>query len=362
MIMSIHRVAPDGSLSLAAANVPYANLQWSRSFSAPGSFSGLLACPMPVEWPGRYVVTLDGRREVGVIEKAEAEEGSDAGPPTISGRFAESWYARFRFGPGGAVARGANWRQAVTSALKGWHLGDVPPLVMGGGTEEPTGASYALTCDVGQAAADAIYSACSANGAYPLITYDRDADPDRMEALIVDGLDRTRNQAVRPIALFSLAMGDVSRIGYSGDYSCACSTVLAHAAAHAEGSPDVAARVAVDGFDPTSQWLQIAVEDVGSLIDSATDPTVESVAEAGRLRSFDHMPALEIDCSVPPDGYAALWDLGDAVEVEMPSMGLSAALRVEAVRETIKAGGSSLEITVGTKRLSKMARAMMGRR
>lgn len=362
MIMSIHRVAPDGSLSLAAANVPYANLQWSRSFSAPGSFSALLACPLPIEWPGRYVVTLDGRREVGVVEKAEAEEGSDAGPPTISGRFAESWYARYRFGPGGDTVRGANWRQAATSALSRWHLGDVPPLVMGGGTESATGASYALAGEVGKAAADAIYYTCSANGAYPLVTYDRDADAGRMEVRVVDGLDRTRGQAARPIALFSLAMGDVSRIEYSGDYSCACSTVLAHAAAGAEGSPDVVASVDVDGFDPATQWMQVAVEDVGSLVDSEAGPEAASVAEAGRLRSLDHMPAIAIDCTVPPGGYSVLWDLGDVVEVEMPSMGLSAALRVEAVRETHKAGGSTLEVTVGTKRLSKMARAMMGRR
>lgn len=362
MIMSIHHVAPDGSLGLVAANVPYANLQWRRSFSAPGSFSALLACPMPVEWPGRYVVTLDGRMEVGVVEKVDAEEGSEAGPPTISGRFAESWFARYRFGPGGEIERGANWRQAVTSAMRRWHLADLPPLVMGGGTEAPTGASYAIAGDVGKAAADAIYAACSANGAFPLVSYDRDADPDRMEARLVEGLDRTRGQSERPIALFSLAMGDVSRIVYSGDYSCACSTVLAHAAPVEDGRPDVIASVAVDGFDQKTQWMQVAVEDVWSLIGVGVEPTAGSVAEAGRLRSLDHMPALAIDCTVPPSGYGSLWDLGDVVEVEMPSMGLSAALRVEAVLETIKAGGSRLEVTVGTKRLSKMARAMMGRR
>ncbi|WP_270207999.1 Gp37-like protein [Eggerthella lenta] len=359
MIMSMHHVAPDGSLSLVAANVPYANLQWSRSFSAPGSFCALLACPLPVEWPGRYVVTLDGRAEVGVLEKVEASEGSDASSPAISGRFAESWLSRYRFGPGGEAASGANWRQAATSAIGKWRLSDLPRISMGSGTEKPSGSSYKIVGEAGRAASEAVYAACSANGAYPLVTYDRDAAPDRMEARLVDGLDRTRAQSDRPIALLSLAMGDVTKIKYSGDYSTACSSVVAYASPVDEGAAPVVQAVPVDGFDPATQWDQVAVEDVGSLIDSDADPTAAAVYEAGRLRALDHMPALSIDCSVP---FRGEWDLGDVVEVEIESMRLSAALRVEAVREVYKPEGSTVEVTVGTKSISKIARAMIGRR
>lgn len=361
MILSFHHVSPDGAISLVAANVPYSNLQWERSFSAPGSFSALLACPLPVEWPGRYIVALDGREEVGIIEKVEITEGAGASMPTVSGRFAESLFARYRFGPEGESATGTNWRQAVTDAIGRWRLSDAPALAMDAGTEKRTGSSHAIVGEPGKDAAAAIYAACSSHGAYPLLTYKRDDDPDRMKARIVDGLDRTRSQSERPLALLSLTMGDVQKIEYSGDYSPACSVVKAYAARDGEGSGAVMANVPVPGFDRNAQWAQVAVEDVVSLAESGSDPTSEAVAEAGRLRALDHMPALSVDCAAPA-GCGELFDLGDTVEVEIASIGLSASMRVEAVRETFKADGRSVEATLGTKRLSRLARAMIGRR
>jgi len=365
MILSIHSVSPGGEIALVAANVPYSNVQWNRAFSTCGTFQVELACDLPVEWPGRYIVTRDDRREVGVLEKVDSSEEAGGSPPVISGRFAESLFDRWKAGTGGASCRGATWRQAATEAMLAWHMGDLPPLKVGDGCQRASGSSYAIACDEGKSGMEAIYAATAANGAYPLVTYDRDADPGRLVLEIVEGLDRTRAQSERPFWLFSLAMGTANSISYSGDYSCACSEVLAHAERDGTGDDpgeSATATVAVPGFEAASQWEQRAFEDVGSLIDDEDPITQEAVSQAGLLRSYDRMASLSIECADLAGGYADGWDLGDTVDVEMPSMGLSASQRVEECREVLKKEGGTVEAVLGNKRISRVRRALMGRR
>lgn len=280
-VLSIHRVSASGAVSLVAANVPYNNLQWTRRLSSCGEFSALLACAMPVEWPGRYLVTLSGHDEVGVVEKASGDTGE---PATLAGRFAECLFDRYRFDAGGATARGANWRQAVTAALSAWHMPDLPGLVMGEGTEAQSGSSYELSGGAGDSAMETVYACAAANGSRPVVGYDRDADPDALSVRLVDGLDRTRAQRERPFWVFSLAMGTSDGVSYSGDWSCACSEVLAHA--DGSSGSGVSRTVAVPGFDADSMWRARAYEDVSSLIGSGTAPTAALVDQGGALRAY----------------------------------------------------------------------------
>ena len=359
-VLSIHRVSEGGAISLAAANVPYNNLQWTRRLSTCGEFFALLACPLPVEWPGRYLVTLSGRDEVGLVEKCEGETGT---LPTLRGRFAECLWDRLRFGRAGATARGASWRQAVTAALSAWHMGDVPPLAMGEGTEAATGSSYALSGGAGDSAMETIYGCTVANGSRPVVGYDRDADPTHLSVRLVDGLDRTRAQRERPFWVFSLALGTATAVTYSGDYSCACSEVVAYAEqGQDEDLVAVERTVAVPGFDPATQWAARAYEDVGSLIGQDVAPTAALVDQGGALRAYDHMPEVAIDNTVTGEGYRETWDLGDLCDADVPELGLAASERVEEVREVIKPEGVTVEATLGTKQLSRIARALMGRR
>lgn len=363
MILSFHSVSPKGEIALAAANVPYANLQWTRRLSTCGSFEVQLACPLPVPWPGRYLVTADERDEVGVLEKVEAGDSPKGEPPTVSGRFAESLFDRYRFGADGGAARGANWRQAVTAAMGAWHMGDIPPLAMGAGTEAATGGSYTLAGDAGKTGMETIYAAAYANGARPLVSFDRDLDPVNLRVSLVAGADRTRSQASVPVQVFSTGLASASSVSYTGDYSCACSEVLAHAE---RGSDDKKVRVdrtvAVKGFDASTMWAQRAYEDVQSLIGQDADPTAASVDAAAALRACDHMPSLAIDVDPIGSGYLAGWDLGDTVEAEVAAIGLCAAVRVEEVDEVWKASGHTVGVTLGEKRISRMARALQGRR
>lgn len=360
-VLNMLTVSPSGSVDLAVANVPYANLQWNRSRSAPGTFTALLACALPVAWPGRYLVTLDGRPEVGVLEKVEAED--DGTPPTLSGRFAESLWSRYRLGAGGESVSGSNWRQAVTAALSAWHMGDLPPLVLSDGCAAPTGSSYAVSGAAGASASDLIYQCANDNGAHPLVTYDRAGEPGSLIVRIVDEVDRTTAQDSVPWKVFGLQMGSALSASYSGDYSTACSVVVAHADdTTGDGDGGVTVNVPVDGFDAGTQWEQRAYEDVASLIDSETPPTEELVSDAGRLRAQDHMPALAIDCSAVASGYLEAWDLGDLCEAEIVSLGLSAVERIEEVRETFKPEGDALEVTLGTKYLSRITRAIVSSR
>lgn len=362
-IVSIHRVTQGGEVELVAANVPYSSLLWTRRLTQPGEFSLALACPAPVEWPGRYLVTATGMDECGVVEKCDGSwDGSGSGA-TLSGRFAECLWSRYRLGPGGETVRGASWRQAVTAALSSWHMGDLPPLALGEGTQGPSGSSYALSGGAGDAASEVIYSCTEANGSRPVVGYDRDADLDRLSVRLVDGLDRTRAQSDRPWCVFALTLGSADAVSYSGDYSTACSEVVAHAERDVDGEEvSVTQTVAVPGFDPSAQWEARAYEDVTSLVDVDAEPSAELVRQGGSLRAYDHMPALAVDCAVSEAGYREWWDLGDLVEVEVEELSLTASERIEEVRETYDERGFRLEATVGTKQISKIKRAIMGRR
>ena len=361
-VVSLHSVSPAGAISLIAANIPYSNLQWTRRMSGVGEFAIELACPMPAEWPGRYLLTASGHDEVGVVEKCEASEGDGGATASLSGRFAECLWDRYKL-KAPASARGANWRQAVTAALSSWHMGDLPPLAMGDGTEAATGSSYAISGAAGDSAMELIYQCASANGARPVIGYDRDADPAHLSVRIVDGADRTTGQSARPFFIMSLEMGTASGIDYSGDYSVACSEVAAHAEKDADGDTlSVDRTVQVPGFDAATMWEARAYEDVSSLMDDDEAPSASAVDQAANLRTYDHMPEIGMDGSVSQAGYREEWDVGDLIEGRMPSLGLIATERVEEAREVHKKEGSTVEATVGTKAISRIRRALMGRR
>lgn len=361
--MCIHHVGADGSVELVAANVPYSSLQWTRRLSSCGDFQAELACELPVPWPGRYIVTLSGHDEIAFVEKCEGDDGAGASPPAISGRFGESAYDRYKMGPGGESCRGSSWRQAVTAALSAWHMGDLPPIRLGDGTQASSGSSYVLSGDAGKSAMDAIVSCASSNGARVVLSYDRSKDASSLEARIVDGLDRTRAQRDRPWWVFSISLGSSTSVSYSGDYSVACSEVIAHAEKDSDGETlSVTESVAVPGFDAETQWLQRAYEDVGSLIGQDEQPTPELVRNAGLIRAYDHMPSVAVDCDSASESYRSGWDVGDLVEVEMARLSLVAQERVEEAREIYDKDGPRVEASVGTKEISKVARAMMGRR
>ena len=359
-VLSIWGVSPAGAVSLIAANVPYASLQWTRRVSSCGEFCAELACASPVPWPGRYLVTLEGHDEVGVVEKLDGSEGSDGEPAKLSGRFAECLWDRYRFGAGGASVAGANWRQAVTAGLAAWHMGDIPRLAMGEGTQPGSGGGYVLAGDAGKSGMETIYGCASGNGAYPLVTLGESG----LVARIVTGLDRTRGQAKNPICLFSLMQASASKVSYCGDWSPACSELVAHAEKDNgdAGKTVVDRTVPVPGFDAATMWRARAYEDVGSLIGQDQTPTAANVDAAGALRAYDHQAAIATDAAVTGAGYREHWDLCDLCEVEMPSMGLAMTARIEEVREVYKPSGGTVEATVGTKRISRIARAMMGRR
>lgn len=361
-IISIHRVDARGAISLVAANVPYENLQWTRRFSTCGEFSVQIVGAMPVEWPGRYLLTSSEHDEVGVVEKVESAEGS-APSCSLSGRFAESLWARRVFGHGGASVAGADWRQAVTAALGSWHMPDIPKVVLGHGTKPPAGASYALTAAAGDSAMERIYECAAANGSFPLVTYDRSLGDGALHASIVTGVDRTRSQSDRPVCLFSVQMANVSSGQYVGDFSCACSEVLAYAEDGGGDSPVAVSRtVPVPGFDAAAQWAQTCFEDVSSLLEDGQAPTAALVDSLGGLRAYDHLADQSADVDVMGRGYREHWDLGDMVEVELPSAGLSSVSRIEEVREVRKVSGVTIEASIGNKVLSRLRRAMIARR
>lgn len=361
MIVSIHQVSATGAIELVAANVPYASLQWTRKMSNCGEFEIQLIGELPVEWPGRYLVTVDGQPEAAIIEKATYSGGTSP-KVTIAGRMALSLWDNWCAGTGGATVSGANWRQATTQALNTWHMSDIPPLTLGAGTKGKSGSSYELSLGEGDSAMDSILSAVSANGSWACVAYNRDTDPTHLVVSIVDGLNRCRSQSDNSIQVFSLSLGNVSDISYSGDYSSACTEVLAYASKGTDETAVIEQTVAVPDSDISTQWARRAYEDVSSLIDEDATPTDALVKTAGTLRCYDHMSEVAIDATVYGTGYQSDWDLGDLCEVEVAALGLVAQERIEEVRIVDEGSGVTVEATLGTKQISRIARALIGRR
>ncbi len=351
--ISIYSVTSKGAISLVAANLPYSCLQWNRRFSTCGDFAAELIGPFPVAWPGRYLLTRSDRPEVGVVEKVEARDGAGGVECSVSGRFAESLLDRRQFGPAGGEEKGGNWRQAVSAAVASWMMPDAPEVRAGAGTEARSGSSYAVRADKSESAMEAVYGVTAANGAYPALALDWAAGA--LVLSIMTGVDRTRAQSARPVMVFSLEMATAAAASYCGDFSVGCSSVVAYA--EPQGGPAVSATVAVPGFDAETMWMSEVSEDVSSLCSQA--PTEAEAERAGGLRAYDHRPAVDIDMDALGAGYAEMWDLGDLCEACVPSAGVTAAARIEEVREVVKKEGATLEVVLGTKKISKTARAMM---
>lgn len=352
-VVSVYEVDPSGSFRLLTANVPYKNLQWTRRLSTCGDFSAQLVGDAPFPWPGRYLVSRSDRPEVGVVEKMEYEE-EEGGKVTVSGRFAECLLDRRRFGFAGAEVRGADWRQAVAAAFASWPMGDAPEIVLGDGLDA-TGSSYALRADARTSAMEAVYAVTAAKSAYPALSLDWERGT--LVLSVPQGVDRTAGQSDRPAVEFSLLMGTAAKVEYAGDYSVACSSVIAYVADGAREAAAVEVSVDVPGFDPATMWEATASEDVYSLCSDA--PTDDEAADAGLLRAYDHMPALSADVSVLGQGYGSAWDLGDTCDVVVPQAQVSCSARIEEVREVIKKGRSTIEVQIGPKSFSKVSRAMV---
>lgn len=355
MIVSFWHVDESGAISLVTPNVPYSSLQWTRRASKAGEFEIALNCEMPVVWPGRYLVTIDAEREVGIIEKVDAAEDKDGNATTVSGRFAESLLDRWKAPSAGASVTGANARQAITEAFRSWHMDDAPEIAMGEGTEAKTGSSVAVSLGSGDSAMEGMYSVAEGAGLVPVLTLDWQAGTLVLE--IVEGVDRTRNQSVRPVQVFSLQMATLTDASYSGDYSVACSEVLAHGEKGENAAYD--ATVAVPEFDAATMWKARAVEDVSSLLDDSI--TEQKVKDAASLRAYDHRASITVDGTITGGGYRESWDLGDLCEAEIACIGLNASERVEEVR-IVDEDGVTYEASLGTKQISRIARAAMGGR
>lgn len=370
-MLSLLHVSRSGAISTTggAANVPYSSVQWTRRFSSPGEFEAHLTVPLPVPWPGRYMVVLDGEEEFGILEKVECDDAG-GGMPTLRGRFGESLWTRCVFGsPGGSVA-GANWRQAMTAGMAAWRLPGFPSAVFGPGTASPAGSSYTLAGEAGKDAGGLLYDCGSDNSARPAIIYDRGSDEAHVVMDVRTGLDRTRgNAAGNAWAVFGVHLATAAKASYSGDYSTQCSEVIAYAekADAGDGSEGTSYQVSVPvpGYDADTMWAQTAYEDVSSLLgrdEAITQGTGGNVYARGRLRSYDHRCALAIDAAVYGGGYGEWWDLGDLCEVEVRSLGIEAQARVEEVRITLNARGMFIEVTLGSRTVSRVARYLMGRR
>lgn len=361
--IEILKVSATGAISLEAAGVPYSCLQWSRKMGTCGTFSATLSCDLPMSWPGRYLVTVSGRPEVGIVEKVGVEQKTKKGLPTIEGRFAESVWDKWGPGFTGYTAKGANWRQAVSAGMTAWIPPDLPPISKGSGMASATGSSYALGVEPSQSPMGILYSATYGNGALPVVSYDRAGDPTHLKFDIRMGLDRTRSQNTNPWWVFSLDLGSINSIGYTGDYSPSCSEITAHADWDDNGETRYLDRtIPVSGFNAATMWKGRAYEDVGSLLDRESTPTAAAVDSAGRLRTYDHMPAISVDAKVAPTGYMVGWDLGDLCEVEVPALSIVATERVEEVHEVFKPTGHTIEATLGTKQMTRIDRALIGRR
>lgn len=353
-VLSIYKVSSAGDISLFIANLPFSNLQWTRKLSTCGNFSVQLVGDLPVPWPGRYLLSRSDRPEVGVIEKVEYQNDETGEAASISGRFAECFLSYRSFGVDGASVTGYGWRGAVAAAFVTWPMSDVPSITLGNGTAG-SGASYTVRADSKTTAMEAVYAVSAAKSAYPMLSLDWSGNA--LDLSILDGVDRTRSQSERPAMVFSLEMATAQSTSYSGDYSVSRSKIIAYAKGSEENSTAVTVEVLVPGFDQETMWQASATEDVSSLCSDS--PSSSEASEAGELRAYDHMPSVSVDVTILGEGYGTTWDLADTCEASVPQAGVVCSARIEEIREVVKKEGTTLEVSLGSKAISKVSRAMM---
>ena len=367
--------ALDENFNLVAL-VAYSNLQWSRKFHEPGSFSMVVtAGQYDTSW--KYIYT-EKRKEVGVITQVNWVKKKNSATITLSGYFLEADLNRMvcykkpthyygDSGTKGACIDGTTapaWvsqsgtadvvAEAFFNGFKSIKFTNYD--IDGSSLEEHT---FALDIAFGTAESGAyhqsihnrnnellgnkLYSILKpSGGSYEVVL---DYENRRKILNLILGKDRTWGNAARnnPVLLSSTngTLTSASLVTSTTNTKDAVVQTL-----NGENEVIVLANTQADGIGRFIQ-RDIQASDTDYATAEAFKQAVMSDAKSA-LASYTDVYNFDFDAEFGSYEYLEDFDLGDLVSVTVPEIGLSADARIVACYEVVKNGVWSMSIEVGT--------------
>ena len=346
--------ALDASFNLATAKIPYTNLQWNRRYYECGTFEVEVPASAVSVRNWEYILSHD-RPEVGIVQKIQYQNKAGKRMFLVSGFFAESKLNQIVTFPrficdlshtedaierlftnyGIAAKKGISWRSS------GKHLGN------------------RTECDFeGEKIGDKMFSILQTRGMSLRVEIDETLS--KLSAHVWHGLDRTQEQNVNPWAVFAGSFGNMENETINFDasgqanfcYVTANDGAVAFTVDHSNGGERFETILEKNGSQPEES--QTLTEFKAALKQEAEE------------KLQDMRPVIEIDVdavvvdSEDGDGYLSSYDLGDLVTVLIEETGVELATRIVEVNEVFKAGGHTVQLGFGTKRITNIKRAVRG--
>lgn len=363
---------------LITAAVPYANLQWTRRYFAPGQFSMQVALK---DYDPRWQwVMLQGRSEVGYIEKVRMS-GRDSVMVTVSGYMAENLlnficvYPRYtKRWP--SAARAASdlmdtvYRNGVVRP--DYDIPNRPDIINGSGGEVLRNDTPADLDFVDDKLGNKLYSMLGTRGAsYKVEAVDYSAtgfsDPTKRYILsfrLWEGLDRTASQSENPQATFSGGFGNIASKDVNIDSSAMRNYAIVPVDADDTGKERTTYRI--DLMKQGDYRRDIVFDYRGEHPDAASGETAQQFEDRITQEVMEKMVGyetiVELDVTQVSDrGYMVDYDLGDICNVILEDIGVTMEARIVEVAEVFKAEGHSITLGFGNKRYTNIERAVMMR-
>lgn len=330
--------ALDSDFNLAAPNLPYINLQWTRRYFEPGEFEVEIRSENYDPLWSYFASTV--RPELAIIQGVQ--KNPDRHSVLLSGFFYEKilddkvCFPRYK-------SRGIT--DAVCTAIFNQFKDTLPIRA-----RTPAGIGDATTCDFSDdPLGRKLYSILETRQMSFSIGYDHDAN-DR-EFYIWRGVDRTQgNTENNPFYVFSTSFGNLENIQYKYDDSGYKNYVIIPAAKDENDVETITVIVdETNGFDKKEMVLdrRTSRPDQGESLSSFEESLKQDGREA--LLEKSAIESLSVD-NYETGGYMVKYDLGDKCDVVVPELGLAKQLRIIEVREVFKASKHTISLEFGNNR------------
>lgn len=357
----------DRNMNFLGLTESQTSMIWTRRYNTVGSFEihiPLTASIAPYCKRG-YFVTYTGATEAGVIEEIELNDTPELSEAILRGRFAEAFFdlrvvtGTYRC-PAGAwdyitpawvqvstaeeAMRNIVTRFAYNSTITPQQL---PFVQLGTNHQLPTTAEFQATYRNALGLLEEI--AMGAGYGFKLVP---DFTNKKLSFEVYSGLDKSRNNGVRPFVEFSDTFANVETSNYVENDSLYRN--YAYVGGHGEGSARTFTETTIaDGFLTGLDRREVFIDarDISQDEDMTDAQYLRLLAQRAKERMADEYAfSQSFNCTANASTnfvYRTDYDLGDIVTVVREDWGISLDLRITELAEVYENGGMTVIPTFG---------------
>lgn len=346
--MEIH--ATTSSFELVTPVIPYFNLQWNRKYYEAGSFQMLVSAD--VYDPAWHYLIASERAEVALVQKIEYENSGKERAVLVSGFFAEKLLDRIVCSPR-YIADATYTDEAVSELCETMKLEEKTGVFVSRGRHQLGGRTQSDF--LGDRLGAKAFSILETRGLSYSVLYGEKTvyDPLQLVFRVWQGKDRTSSQTANTQAVFSTALGNISKESVTVDGSSFANVCLVSA-------NDEALQFEVDNSGGGERFEVFLDKNSSKPSDGQSGSDFRAALEQEAQEKLQSCArVVEIDISnFGSTGYRTDYDLGDLVTVELSDVGLSLDARIVEVSEVFKPSGHTVSLGLGTKRINNLERAV----